>query len=241
MTGPLLPHERKRGLGDVDYAEEIRLNLRRNSSRLVSSIGLMSPYPALLTSTSSRPNAFVATATASTAACSLVTSSATVRTWSPYRSIRSASCAGLRAVATSLWPAASTASASARPRPRELPVINHTCDIGLTLAFPIRFLARRWHVINRQVTPVGSVIQRHSSSRKSTLGRLGTSNPGLARFGRWTRSSRTMRSSNGTSHTPFRPWVSIWQCVLRGPVHRSARPRERTRPSLRPSAAPRRR
>src|SRR5580704_1959182 len=28
MTGPLLPHERKRGLGDVDHAEEIRLNLR---------------------------------------------------------------------------------------------------------------------------------------------------------------------------------------------------------------------
>ena len=28
MTGPLLPHERKRGFGDVDDAEEIRLNLR---------------------------------------------------------------------------------------------------------------------------------------------------------------------------------------------------------------------
>jgi hypothetical protein len=28
MTGPLLPHERERGLGDVDDAEDIRLNLR---------------------------------------------------------------------------------------------------------------------------------------------------------------------------------------------------------------------
>jgi hypothetical protein len=41
--------------------------------------------------------------------------------------------------------------------------------------------------------------------------------------------------------TPFTPWASIWQCVLSGPLHRSARPRERTRPSLRASAAPRRR
>ena len=43
---------------------------RNSSSRLVSSIGLMSPYPALLTSTSSRPKASVATATAWAAACS---------------------------------------------------------------------------------------------------------------------------------------------------------------------------
>src|SRR5258708_516100 len=38
--------------------------------------------------------------------------------WNHGPLFRSASCAGLRAVATSLWPAASTASASARPEPR---------------------------------------------------------------------------------------------------------------------------
>jgi len=39
---------------------------------------------------------------------------------------------GLRAVATSRCPLASTASASARPRPRELPVINQSAPfVGL--------------------------------------------------------------------------------------------------------------
>src|SRR5580700_6301439 len=34
-----------------------------------------------------------------------------------------------RAVANTLWPAARPASTIARPRPRELPVTNHTCAI----------------------------------------------------------------------------------------------------------------
>src|SRR5690349_18261143 len=44
---------------------------------------------------------------------------------SPCCSARSASCSGLRAVATTRWPAASAASVRWRPRPRALPVINH--------------------------------------------------------------------------------------------------------------------
>jgi len=37
----------------------------------------------------------------------------------------------LRAVATRRWPLASTACASARPRPRELPVTSQTCGVGM--------------------------------------------------------------------------------------------------------------
>ena len=53
-----------------------------------------------------------------------MTSSATARARSGWRSTRSCTCVGSRAVATTLWPAARTASASARPRPRELPVMS---------------------------------------------------------------------------------------------------------------------
>jgi len=42
---------------------------------------------------------------------------------------KSSSCSGLRAVAMSLLPAAKTASAIFRPKPRELPVTNHVLDI----------------------------------------------------------------------------------------------------------------
>jgi len=35
MTGPLFSHERECGLGDVDDAEEIRLNLRTKFVRLM--------------------------------------------------------------------------------------------------------------------------------------------------------------------------------------------------------------
>ena len=48
------------------------------------------------------------------------------RTLSPCLSTRSESCFGSRAVATSLRPAARTASARARRRTRELPVISRT-------------------------------------------------------------------------------------------------------------------
>jgi hypothetical protein len=54
-----------------------------------------------------------------------------IRSSSP---IWSSGLATKRAVATRLCPAASIASASARPRPRELPVINHTFGIGISFS-----------------------------------------------------------------------------------------------------------
>src|SRR5580692_11518757 len=101
----------------------------RNSDRVVSSTDERLPYPALLMTTSSEPNASTAAITAFAAAASSVTSMAKSLTRSPYRSDRSASDLMSRAVANTLLPAARPASTIARPRPRELPVTNHTCAI----------------------------------------------------------------------------------------------------------------
>src|SRR5216683_6088813 len=83
----------------------------------------MLAYPALLTKTSRRPNSRTAVWTAAVAAPGSVTSRVTARTRPPWFSARSFSEPVLRAVATRLSPASSTASASRRPKPRELPVI----------------------------------------------------------------------------------------------------------------------
>src|SRR6202030_4595655 len=101
----------------------------RNSDRGVSSTDERLPYPALLMTTSSEPNTSTAAITAFAAAASSVTSIAKSLTLSPYRSERSASDLMSRAVANTLLPAARPASTIARPRPRELPVTNHTCAI----------------------------------------------------------------------------------------------------------------
>src|SRR5580692_6627093 len=101
----------------------------RNSDRGVSSTDERLPYPALLTTTSSEPNTSTAAITAFAAAASSVTSIAKSLTRSPYSSERSASDLMSRAVANTLLPAARPASTIARPRPRELPVTNHTCAI----------------------------------------------------------------------------------------------------------------
>src|SRR5580698_6671423 len=101
----------------------------RNSDRGVSSMDERLPYPALLMTTSSEPSKSIADITAFAAAASSVTSNAKSLTWSPYRSDRSASDSMPRAVANTLLPAARPASTIARPRPRELPVTNHTCAI----------------------------------------------------------------------------------------------------------------
>src|SRR5882762_8123730 len=101
----------------------------RNSDRGVSSTDERLPYPALLMTTSSEPNTSTAAITAFAAAASSVTSIAKSLTRSPYRSDRSASDLTSRAVANTLLPAARPASTIARPRPRELPVTNHTCAI----------------------------------------------------------------------------------------------------------------
>src|ERR1700678_1208716 len=101
----------------------------RNSDRGVSSTDERLPYPALLMTTSSEPNTSTAAITAFAAAASSVTSIAKSLTRSPYSSDRSASDLISRAAANTLLPAARPASTIARPRPRELPVTNHTCAI----------------------------------------------------------------------------------------------------------------
>src|SRR5580658_5237880 len=108
----------------------------RNSDRGVSSTGERLPYPALLMTTSSEPNTSIADITAFAAAASSVTSIAKSLTRSPYRSDRSASDSMPRAVANTLLPAARPASTIARPRPRELPVTNHTCAIHPPVSKP---------------------------------------------------------------------------------------------------------
>src|SRR6202008_4314365 len=74
-----------------------------------------------------------ATLTAPCAATASVTSSSTARICSPYCSRRSANCCGLRAVATTLSPAASAALTISRPRPRPLPVTSQTFDMCTSL------------------------------------------------------------------------------------------------------------
>src|ERR1700722_1028433 len=101
----------------------------RDSDRDVSSTDERLPYPALLMTTSNEPNTSTAAITAFAAAASSVTSIAKSLTRSPYRSDRSASDLVSRAVANTLLPQARPASTIARPRPRELPVTSHTCDI----------------------------------------------------------------------------------------------------------------
>jgi hypothetical protein len=125
MTGPLLPHQRERGLGDVDNAEKIRLNLRTKfvEARIfdradVAVPGIVNKHvepPEGLSRYGHGMGSRLLVRHIKRNGSHLVAKSST----------RSASCSGLRAVATSLSPAVSTASASARPRPRELPVINH--------------------------------------------------------------------------------------------------------------------
>nr|WP_239154223.1 hypothetical protein [Amycolatopsis sp. FDAARGOS 1241] len=81
-------------------------------------------YPALFTTPSSPPNSSTATCTASRADRGSRASRATVRTVSGYVEAKSATAPADRAVATTRWPASSAATASARPSPREVPVIN---------------------------------------------------------------------------------------------------------------------
>src|SRR6202030_3134471 len=114
----------------------------RNSDRGVSSTDERLPYPALLMTTSSEPNTSTAAITAFAAAASSVTSIAKSLTLSPYRSDRSASDLMSRAVANTLLPAARPASTIARPRPRELPVTNHTCAIHPPLSSQPRIFWR---------------------------------------------------------------------------------------------------
>src|SRR4051812_1670580 len=94
----------------------------RNDSSVVCSTGALSACPALLTTTSSRPNVSSAAWTAASTAAPSVTSRATVHTRLPKRSARPASCRGSRAVATTVSPASRTAVLMARPKPRLLPV-----------------------------------------------------------------------------------------------------------------------
>src|SRR5713101_8652413 len=101
----------------------------RKSDIGVSSTDERLPYPALLITTSSEPKAPIAAFTALAAADSSVTSSANSLIWSPWRSDRSCRDSMSLAVANTLLPAARPASTIARPRPRELPVTNHTCAI----------------------------------------------------------------------------------------------------------------
>ena len=75
-------------------------NIGRYSSGAASSIAPMKPKPALLTSTSSLPNASIVSLTAFSAAPAWVTSSAVVRAVLGNALARSDSVEGSRAVAT---------------------------------------------------------------------------------------------------------------------------------------------
>ena len=98
----------------------------RNASGVISSKNPAWKLPALLTSTSSRPNRSTAAATAAFAAAGSVTSRATARRSSCSPSA-SAMLSARRAVATTACPAASAALARSTPRPRPAPVMSHTC------------------------------------------------------------------------------------------------------------------
>src|ERR1700683_1477356 len=108
----------------------------RKSDIGVSSTDERLPYPALLITTSSEPKAPIAAFTALAAADSSVTSSPKSLIWPPWRSDRSCRDSMSLAVANTLLPAARPASTIARPRPRELPVTNHTCAIHPPLSSP---------------------------------------------------------------------------------------------------------
>ena len=97
----------------------------RNSSELSSSKKPALKLPALLTSTSIRPNWSTAAATADSASAGSVTSSLTAKrsTRSPIAAL---TFSGFRPVATTAWPAASAALAISTPKPRPAPVTNHT-------------------------------------------------------------------------------------------------------------------
>jgi hypothetical protein len=114
--------QRDGGFGHVDDAEKVCLDLRPD----VVEAGILDGADISVAGicTSSLPKVSTAAATASRAPRGSVASRAKVRTWLSYFALRPASRAGLRAVESNLWPAAKTASASARPRPLGLPVMS---------------------------------------------------------------------------------------------------------------------
>ena len=87
------------------------------------------PYPALFTTTSSRPKWSWACLTAAKSASWSVTSSLIGSTASPYVSTRSARVDVSRAVAATLSPRARAALAHSRPKPRDVPVMNQTFSL----------------------------------------------------------------------------------------------------------------
>lgn len=91
------------------------------------------PYPALLTSTSIRPNRSKAVSTDDFTCSSFVMSSLRVSRFGELPRVFSIS-SGLRAVATTLYPLSKASLAIAAPRPLFAPVINHTW-----LFFCVRF------------------------------------------------------------------------------------------------------
>src|ERR1700733_13888182 len=78
---------------------------------------------------SSEPKPLMAASTAFFAPLESVTSSANVKTFWPYDFVRSSSCSGFRAVATTRSPRLSAASAIDRPKPLELPVTSQIFGI----------------------------------------------------------------------------------------------------------------
>src|ERR687891_1609758 len=95
----------------------------------MSSTEARSAYPALLTTTSRRPNASIAACTAAVAWLGTATSWAIVTSRSPCAATKSARASGRRAVASTRSPLSSAASTTWRPRPRELPVTSQTLDM----------------------------------------------------------------------------------------------------------------
>ena len=101
VSGPLPPEHRQRGPGHGDDAEQVGLQLRAEAPpSVMSSMAAESAYPALLTTTSSRPKASTAVSTARCAADGSVTSAARAAHAVAVRSTRSCRASGRRAVAT---------------------------------------------------------------------------------------------------------------------------------------------
>src|SRR5271169_6770386 len=101
----------------------------RNWSGASRVLGTAVPLPALLTSTSTRPNSVIAASTMACASSGRDTSAVTVSARRPRSSIRARVCSRRsvrRAASTRSAPASASAVAKATPRPDEAPVTTAT-------------------------------------------------------------------------------------------------------------------
>jgi hypothetical protein len=97
------------------------------SSSLIASTSPLSAYPALLTTTSTRPNCFLICWNAALiASLDKMSNSSTIRVSGEWADTREARPLAFRVVATTRSPAARTSSTKLWPRPDEVPVTSNT-------------------------------------------------------------------------------------------------------------------